>query len=76
MSSPVEDKPGIIGRERALMERLAEDLHTVARLRHDYTALSETRRGYRFEVNISGSDGKPTNRIASVVIELDRVEET
>lgn len=74
MSLPAEDKPGIIGRERALMERLAKQLHLDARLSHDHTALFETRRGYRFEVNISGPDGKPSGRIASVVIELDRVE--
>lgn len=69
-----ETKPGISGRERALMERLARQLHLDAKLNHDYTALIETRRGYRFEVNVSGPDGKPTGRIASVVIELDRVE--
>ena len=70
-----QDTPPLIGRERALIDRLATQLHDAARSHHDYGPLRERPRGASFEVRILAEGGE-TGRIAKVTVELDRVEES
>lgn len=58
----------IIGRERALIDKLTQRLHADVRRYYDYGAVCSRARGSVFEVRMD--DG----RIARVTIELDRVE--
>lgn len=80
-----EHKLPIIGRERALVDRLANDLQrmvggppasmaAIERLRrHNSSKVVDRRRGASFEVQIV-VDGEPTGHIARVEITLDRFE--
>lgn len=77
---PPNQKPSIIGRERALIDGLTKVLHGSIESvrfhpRHDPTPTSETRRGSTFEVAIRDPDGQPTGHVARVTIELDRLEQ-
>lgn len=67
-------KLSIFGRERSLIDGLAELLHAAVRISHDYGPISEERRGSKFEVRLLDHDGEQTGRIARVTVELDRVE--
>jgi hypothetical protein len=67
-------KPSIIGRERSLMDKLANEIVAAVQKRHPVTDLREDRRGSHFEVQIT-LDDEPTGHVARVTIELDRLEE-
>lgn len=75
MSPTPQEKPGIIGRERALMDKLAKLLHEGVAWRYEVTDVREDRRGSHFEVRVIGPDGEATGHIARITIELDRVED-
>jgi hypothetical protein len=68
------EKPGIIGRDRALVDKVAKLVHDATKKQHQWTPLRETRRGSWFEVRVTGPEG-PTKHIVSITIELDRLEE-
>lgn len=61
-------QPGIIGRERELVEKAAKLLHQEAKRHYDYTDLRETPRGNTF--GITAADG----RVITVTVELSHVE--
>ena len=64
---------GILGRERALIDKLAKQLNHAAK-GHEVTPVYKTKRGSYFEVRIF--DGpESSGRIARVEITLDRVEQ-
>lgn len=67
--------PSIFGRDRVLIETLTKHLLASVRKIHDYNEPTETRRGYTFEISLHDSDDQPTDRIARVTVELDRVEQ-
>lgn len=69
-------KPSIIGRDRALVDKLTEHLHSGIKGQHPATPASEDYRGSHFEVRIIGADGEATGHVARVTVELDRVEST
>lgn len=71
MSAP--NVPSIFGRERALIEAVAKQIHGAAKKRHRYTELKEERRGYTFEVQVE-VDGEATGHVARITIDLDRLE--
>lgn len=62
------EAPSVFGRERAMIDALAELLNKSIRTVHPYSAVRESRRGSWFEVQLA--DG----RVAKVTVELDRVE--
>lgn len=67
------DKPGIIGRERSLMEKVAKQAHGALWKLHPATKLREDPRGYHFDVDVT-VDGESTRRVARITVELERVE--
>lgn len=62
--------PSIIGRERALIDRLTRDLLAAARRRHDYGAVSDTHRGATFLLSLRDPDDEPTGCEVRVTVEL------
>lgn len=77
----------IIGRERALVNALADAMSKVIGgpppsrktmdhlRRHASSKVHETRRGCSFEVQLTAlEDGQPTGHIVRVTVELDRFE--
>lgn len=70
---PTRAQLGIIGRERALIDKLVNNLRraNVGHSISDWT--SETKRGACFEVLIN-VDGEPTGHVARVAVELDRFD--
>lgn len=59
----------IIGRERALIDKLTKVMFDAARRHHNYTPMVDTPRGSTFTVQIL-VDGEPTGRVARVNVEL------
>lgn len=73
----MSEKLAIIGRERALIDKLAKLLADSTGRYHERTDPRHTARGAVFEVRIFEGDrrrGWPTGRIARVTVELDRIE--
>lgn len=64
-----DDAPSIIGRERALIGKLAGLVHGTVRKHHHYGPVHETRRGAYFDVELLVGD-EPTGRDARVTVEL------
>lgn len=64
------DGLGIIGRERALIDRLAQRLLDAAKRHYDYTEVKQERRGATFQVELDDPTGYFENRSARVTIEL------
>ena len=62
----------IIGRELALTKSLALLVRGAAIKRHETTQLRELPRGFRFDVHMFDGD-EPTDRVARVTVEFDRV---
>jgi hypothetical protein len=62
----------IIGRERMLIDKLAQKLQRSIETTHGYTTVRQEPRGSYFEVMMY--DGKEqTDRIARVTVEMDRI---
>jgi hypothetical protein len=72
---PTREQLGIIGRERALIDKLTKALRAGVQAQDqaisDWTP--ETKRGSYFEVMIH-VDGEPTGHVARVTVELDRFD--
>lgn len=62
----------IIGRERALVNKLTKALQETVAPRHEYTKIVETSRGASFEALLF-EGGESTGRVVRVTVELDRV---
>lgn len=67
------EKPAILGRDRALIDRVAMDVIDAVKFRHEWMPLVEDRRGSFFDVRIEGPEG-PTGHIARISVELLRVD--
>lgn len=69
----LEKQLGILGRERALTDKLAKVVHAAAWRLHPCTPIRDLGRGAYFEVRMM--DGKePSGRVARVTVEFDRLE--
>lgn len=66
-----------IGHDRAVIQKLARAIFRNLPNGTMTTKLTDTAdlRGFRFDVQITGPDGKPTGHIARVQITLDRFEQ-
>lgn len=69
VEDPTAGRLGIIGRERAILARLAADLEEAANQEHDVGHEQETKRGATFEVAVR-VDGELTGYVVRVTIEL------
>lgn len=70
-------KLGIIGRERAVIDKLTKLISDAVGGYHERTNSRHTDRGAEFEVRIfegTRGRGEPTGHIARVTVELDRLE--
>lgn len=65
---------GIIGHDRAVTRKMARAVHREVAKLGDYTPMTETERGYRFDVKAE-VDGAPTGHVVRVTVELDRLEQ-
>ena len=64
----------LIGRERALVNKLAKQLNDQGSRGHQVTPVRETARGAWFDVLMY--DGREsTDRVARVTVEFDRIEQ-
>lgn len=73
----MDAKLPLIGRERALIEKLAKLVYKVNLPNGTLTTkLREAgdQRGFYFDVNVPDADGNPSGCIARVEIKLNRVE--
>lgn len=61
-------KPSIIGRDRFIVDALANDLLTSVKTRFDHTDPTDTRRGSEFDLRL------PSGHVVRVTVELDRYD--
>ena len=61
-------KPSIIGRERFIVDALANDLLTSVKTRFDHNDVTDTRRGSEFDLRL------PSGHVVRVTVELDRYD--
>lgn len=66
---------GIIGRERAIIDRLTKRLHAEAQRHADYGAIRQISRGNEFEVRIEPEPGMGHRWIARVSVEFVCIED-
>jgi hypothetical protein len=72
---PTREQLGIIGRERALIDKLVKALRAGVQAQNQAISdwMPKTKRGSYFEVMIH-VDGEPTGHVARVTVELDRFD--
>lgn len=69
-----EDRLRLMGRDRALADKVAGWVHRALSERADHGLVQETARGATFDVLVGG-DGEPATHVFTVSITLDRIEQ-